>query len=462
MKSYHPPWGVWSVRVATAILSVVFITCGDDDPTPPSNNSAANNNAANNNSAANNNTANNNVTALAWPIERVTVGAMGIEADDDTNQLVVSQDGRYAAFVSLAENIGDISTAGVSGVFIRDRMADSTLVVNRNNDDELMGGSDISISDDGTKVLFESRRNLFDDDQRSARAVFLRFVDSSSTSIVSLTNDGQRINGDASDSTLSGDGRFVVFGSSGLNLPVPSRALLYVRDLVNNTTTLIAQSDGTPSNRATLRPDISDDGSRVVFESQATNLVTGTTGTHVFLVSGTGTGPAELISANDNNEPANAFSNYGTISGDGRYVVFSSTATNLVTGTPQNAVLLYLRDTMLGTTIVASVDENGEPISAAAQRPGISDDGQYIAFATSASGASTDTDSQSDIYLFDRVAGTSRRMSLTFEAADPDQSSLEAVLSGDGSTVGFLSPATSMVPSQGVPLINDGYVVDVP
>ena len=396
----------------------------------------------------------------AWPIERVTVGAGGAESDANTNVIVISQTGRFAAFRSGATTISDdVPTVGLR-VFLRDRQTDSTTVVNLNNDGESIGSIDnIDLSDDGTRILFESRRNLFNEEPSSAQEVFVHDTTTGTTALVSLLDDESYIVGGSQEGRISGNGRYVVFLSDGPNLPVPTGHLLvFIRDLREGTTRLVSQLDGEPSNRAALDADPSDDGRRVVFQSQATNLGAGGDGvSRQIYMADLDDETIELVSVSDSGEPVSGIAQRGRISGDGRFVAFG-TSDLLVEGAPPG-LYIYLRDTELDTTIIASVDENGDPITTPPFPPSISDDGRFVAFETFASGEAGDTDTQVDVYVFDRLTGTSRRVSLTSEAEDPDRPSNEPSMSGDGTTVGFLSASTNMVPEK-TTLVNDGYVVE--
>ncbi len=390
----------------------------------------------------------------------MTVGSGNVESDANANTLALSQTGRYALFRSPASNVSTPAPVGV-GLFRRDRETDTTILVSLNDSDAAMGTLDsVGISDDGQTILFEGRRDDFDGDISSAKSLFVRDVVAGTTELVGLTDDDARVIGDVDDGALSGYGTVVAFTSSGLNLPADNgKDHLYLRDLMADSTTLVSTVNGSLLNQASLRPQLDDDGDRVVFESQATNPELGSNGLRQIFLVEFGNDPV-LISADDMGTPGNSISQYPAISGDGRYVAYHSTADNLVDGVTDGQPHLYLHDTQTGATVVASVDDGGAVVSATPEPPGISDDGRYLTFVTTAV-IGDDVDGQADVYRYDRVSGTSERVSLRYDFGDPAISSLEGTLSGDGYVVGFLTPSLGMVEEQ-VEQYNEGYVVTFP
>src|SRR5262249_44756312 len=145
---------------------------------------------------------------------------------------------------------------------------------------------------------------------------------------------------------------------------------------------------------------ITPDGRYVVFQSNASDLVAGDTNrtTDVFvrdLVAGTTT----LVSVNsDGIGPGNGASDKANITPDGRYVVFESSASNLGANDTNGATDVFVRDLVTGTTTLVSMNEGGTGSgNAAAQDPSISSDGRYVAFDSSASDlVAGDTNNASD------------------------------------------------------------------
>ena len=207
---------------------------------------------------------------------------------------------------------------------------------------------------------------------------------------------------------------------------------------------LAAETDG-PSGA----PLISADGSTVVFQSAADNLVAGDTNgdDDVFAAPATG-GPPQLISQAPDGEPADGSSTPLAISADGRFVVFASTADNLGAVVPRGVVEIYVFDRETGGTDLVSKATTGAPGNRSSGGAAISADGRYIAFASAASNlVSSDTNGAVDVFVRDRLHGTTGRVDVGARgvqangAADPQVVSMSA----DGSVIAFSSAATNLV-----------------
>mgnify|MGYP000958381256 FL=1 len=195
----------------------------------------------------------------------------------------VSDSGAVVAFESFASTYVANDTNGQRDVFVRDRDAGTTQAASVSSGEVLGNGSSIgaSVSDDGTKVVFESSSsNLVRGDRNGVTDVFLRDLVAGTTVRVSLTDGDTAANGASSDAMISGDGTKVVFASGATNLvagDTNAKRDVFVRDLVAGTTTRISRSGATQGNGASTAPSISDDGGEVAFETLASNLVTGDT-----------------------------------------------------------------------------------------------------------------------------------------------------------------------------------------
>lgn len=220
---------------------------------------------------------------------------------------------------------------------------------------------------------------------------------------------------------------------------------LFVRDLVSGTTTSIEGG---------VRAfDISDDGRYVVFDSTASNLVSNDTngnGRDLFvrdLVSGTTT----LVSVNSSGTSGNNSifdGDWARMSRNGRYVAFTSSSSDLVATDTNNAQDVFVRDLVLGTTRLVSINQGGTDSANFESYPdGISDDGRYISFSMSASNVvAGDTDNNTDVFVRDLVTETTFLMSPEAAGITPlINESLLTVISGDGSTVAFSSMGSGLV-----------------
>jgi Tol biopolymer transport system component len=265
------------------------------------------------------------------------------------------------------------------------------------------------ISDDGRYVAFTSHAtNLVAGDGNGACDVFVRDRQTGVTERVSVTSDGREANGESSVSCISGNGRYVAFESRAFNLVVGDTNGLpdiFVHDRQTGVTERVSvASDGTQANGESYYLSISGDGCYVAFQSLATNLVVGDiNGVQDIFVHDRLTGQTELVSVTSDGQQANGDSSVPSISADGRHVAFHSRATNLVPGGTHNLGDVYVRDRLTGRTEQVSVASDGAQGNPASEDPSISANGQYVAFDSSATNlVAGDTNNSSDIFVRDQ------------------------------------------------------------
>ncbi len=251
-----------------------------------------------------------------------------------------------------------------------------------------------SVSDDGRIVSFLSQAtNLVLNDNNANSDVFVRDLQAGTTTRASTTSLGAEAAGSFDDPTISPDGRFVVYDSTSTTL-VPGDANgfedIFVKELSNGTTTIISNSQaGVAGNGNSSDPAFSHDGRYVVFASAATNLVLGDTNGQldVFRIDRQDGSVIRASLASDGSQ-ANAQNVYAGISGNGRFVVFESNATNLVPGDTNGAIDVFVNDTFTGDTVRVSTDFagiQGDSGSDCWSHMPISADGRLVVFASSSS-----------------------------------------------------------------------------
>lgn len=212
-----------------------------------------------------------------------------------------------------------------------------------------------------------------------------------------------------------------------------------------------------PTDPVVETPVLSGDGRYVAFSSTLSNLVSGdTNGASDVFVTDRTTGTTTRISVSSAGAQADGDSYLPSMSADGRYVAFTSGATNLIGGQTVNVPSVYLHDRQTGSTVLVSTDQSGGPLThlpGATTGPGqqaVSDDGRYVVFQSSDTvtpGAGNG--SRVDVYLTDLSTHTTVRLSTGAGAAAPDGSSFDPVISGDGSHVAFESAATNLTSGDG-------------
>lgn len=269
-----------------------------------------------------------------------------------------------------------------------------------------------AISADGRYVAFSSSAiNLVPGDTNAANDVFVHDMQTGQTTRVSVASDGSQENGFNGGlwPAISADGRYVAFQSDATNL-VPSDTNgvtdVFVHDMQTGQTTRVSvASDGTQANGMSDAPAVSADGRYVAFDSGATNLVPGNTRGGVF-VHDMQTGRTTIASVASNGVQGNAGGAPSAISADGRFVAFYSTSTNLVPGDTNDLGDMFVHDMQTGWTTRASVACDGTQANGQGNGVSISGDGRYVAFDSSASNlVAGDTSGIGGVFLRDLGSG---------------------------------------------------------
>ena len=387
---------------------------------------------------------------------RVNVDAGGAEANAESNagRIAISEDGRFVAFDSYADNLVANDTNGVLDVFVHDRMTGATERVSV--DSAGVEGNDQSffpaISGDGRVVSFHSKAtNLVAGDTNGKEEVFVHDRVSGVTERMNVDSAGVEGNGGAFKSAINADGRFVSFYSTSRNLvanDINSMPDVFLRDRQNGTTELISvDSNGVQGDNGSFKSALSADGRFVVFDSFASNLVAGDTNTwsDVF-VRDRQNGTTERVSVRTSGKQGNDGSNRASISADGRFVAFTSFASNLVTTDTNGTWDIFVRDRQNGTTELVSVDSAGVQGDLTSIKPMISSDGRFVAFSSDATNlVPGDTNGVQDVFVRDLLTGTTQRVSVDSSGGEADAACDKAAISGDGRCVALGTSATNLV-----------------
>ena len=391
---------------------------------------------------------------------RASRATEGPEANAPSSWPALSADGELVAFSSAASNLVDGDTNGVEDVFVHDRLTGATRRVSRTVSGlEARGDSDgPALSPDGRIVAFESlASNLTPGDSNGDRDVFVH--DRLSGAIERTPDLGLAAppgtpllaDGPSGESSLSADGRFVAFSSAATNLvagDTNDTTDVFVRDRLTTTTVRISlDSAGLQGNGTSASPSLSADGRYVAFVSTATNLVAGdTNGAGDAFVHDRQTATTTRVSLDSAGLQADGASSSPSLSADGRYVAFVSTATNLVAGDTNHAADVFVHDRLTGATTRGSIDIAGLEGDASSDSPALSADGRFVAFHSSASNlVADDTNLLVDVFVRDRLSGATTRASLATTGTESDDNSFRPALSGDGRFVAFQSAASNLV-----------------
>ena len=405
---------------------------------------------------------------------RVSVSTGGAAGDDDSQLPAVSGDGRFVAFRSLASTLVPGDTNGLGDVFVHDRSTGVTERVSvdsreRQAVDADQGGvldsnfGPPAISADGRFVAFaSSATNLVKSDRNQVADIFVRDRAAGTTERVSVAGRRTEANGESGHPAISPDGRFVAFSSLADNL-VPGDTNfapdVFVVDRQAGTTQRVSvDSAGQQADNSSEDPAISADGRFVAFSSSASNLVPGDDdGASDVFVRDRQAGTTESVSIVSPSTGFGAHSGAAAISADGRYVAFNSWEPDLVPGDTNNSYDVFVRDRSTGGLERVSLDSAGVEGDDWSLAPALSADGRFVAFQSFAGNlVPGDGNNDFDIFVRDRLAGTTVRASVTTAGAEGgfQLGSINPSLSADGRVVAFDSEA-ALVPE------DSGFPVDV-
>lgn len=409
----------------------------------------------------------------------------------------ITPDGRYLAFSSDSSNLVDGDLNASSDVFVRDMALGTTNLVSvSSSGDQGISASRLpAISANGRYVAFSSMAsNLVAGDTNACvrprafyfsgalcRDVFVHDRVAGSTSRVSVSSSGKQADGDSGSGlvSMSADGRYVAFESDATNLVpddtnacVATRVVLagfgtgtpcrdvFVHDRLTHATTRVSvSSSGEQGDEDSDSPHMSADGRYVFFTSRATNLVRGdTNGTWDAFLHDRLTRATSRVSVSPSGEQGDSFSFAGALSSDGRFLVFISSASNFAPGDTNDTSDVFVYDRVTRVITRVSVSSSGEGGDAASFSSSISSDGRYVAFDSSASNlVAGDTNNCSyvivsesancsDIFVRDLVTGVTTRVSVSSTGEQADDYTEAPAISADGRYVAFEGDASNLAP----------------
>jgi len=406
------------------------------------------------------------------------------QTPDGTSTLAlsaISADARFVVFSSAANNLAAIDTNQCGDIFLRDLVAQKTLLVSVNAAGTGTGNgvsTDPVVSADGRFVAFtSSASDLVAGDTNKASDVFVRDMLSGSTALASVTTNGAGGNGDSSLPIFSSDGQKVLFHSSAGNLArgaTKGRDNLYWRDLTGQTIYTVYSSTFTSASTVTT---MTPDGRFVAYAGYSGPWYLWDAQSHSNVYTGPATSgsAAILVLSPDGNRVANGYNMLGSnlflfdrvtstnkilgvcssilhgtprFSSDGRYLVYVTTSANVPTDlNGRNDVYLYdcVNDTH---TLVSHSPDGQSPLGGDSDSPDISADGRWVAYRSAATNiVPFDLNGVPDVFLWDRLSGTTRLLSANGSAsASANNRSLTPMVSADGTTAIFASWASDIVP----------------
>ncbi len=394
-------------------------------------------------------------SAVFSATERINIDSGGTAANNQSYTPSISSEGRYVAFSSPASNLVEDDTNGKFDIFLHDRKTNNTRRVS--TDSEGVEGNKNSlypsISTNGCYIAFESdASNLVAQDTNGQSDIFVYDCETNLSERVSISTAGEQANNSSETPSLSAEGRYVAFTSSAVNLVVDDTNEKTDVFVFDRETRVIERASSSPTgvsgNDASQHPSISENGRFVAFESKARNLSPNdTNGKTDIFVFNRETGVTERISLDSTGIEGNKDSVNPSISADGRFVAFESEASNLVPNDTNKEADIFVHDREAGTTQRISVNIAGEEGNGFSTSPNISLDGRYVAFKSIASNLiPTDTNGLFDIFVYDRDSGETHRVSVDSSGIEGNNSSETPSISADGQYVAYKSYASNLVP----------------
>jgi hypothetical protein len=388
---------------------------------------------------------------------RVSVGMDDLQADNGTQAYSVSSDGRFVAFATAANNLA-LNPTTLKEIFLKDRTTGSVTNISRLfavTNQALIGDCDHpAISPDGRYVAFESVAVLTgaETTPQTIKNIFVRDTTNLNLIYRAVTGPGLTSwpNADCTSPSIAQNGGsvWVVFQSSATNIVGPTgpppggNRDIYAFDILGGTANcnLVSHVMGNSlgyTSGLSQNPRISADGSTVAFASTA-SLTGAAAGTfEIFIGSPTAAGNATLVSSvnSTGNTPANVDSLLPTISSSGRFVAYSTGATNIgYAGASGHDVVV--RDMTGQTTLLVATNAvilfgiargNGDPV-------GMSDNAQYFSY----------TD-RTDVQIHFVSPGGNSVGSISTYGGVANQASRNSWLTPDGDQLFFTSVSDNLV-----------------
>ena len=394
-------------------------------------------------------------TDLVSAVDLSKVAATG---DNGSSSPSLSADGRYIAFSSSASNLlanelsvdSNVSTFPPR-IYIKDATTGVVSIESMPTSGASPDGSsyDPSISGDGQWLVFASlASNLTDNDTNGLPDIFLKNRTTGQLTLVSTTADGQPGNGQSSQPEISSNGRYLTFTSYASNLvagDTNDAADVFVKDLVTGSIVRASVTEsGQQGNQSSLGSSISADGTRVAFTSAASNFAVGVAPGQVY-VKDLSTGFLQLASSTSASQPANTGSGNAEISASGNVVVFSSQATNLVSGDTEGDLDVFAKNLTTGELKLVSTGSGGIGNSSSGSSFDVSYFGTTVVFSSYASNLAVGaTGGFEHVYHKDLVTGQVRRIS---PASQTEASEYSATISSNGQVIAFESYADNLTPA---------------
>ena len=392
--------------------------------------------------------------------QRVSLGMGGVQADGTSYFGDISGNGRWVVFESNAGNLVAGNRQRRSDIYLRDRMLGTTILisVHKPKGRSIAASTNARMARGSRYVAFQSLAyDLVDGDTNQRQDVFVRDRMANRTVLASRGHDGGPADGGSQLEALSPTGRFVAFTSTASNLTTtttPGEEELYVRDLKSGTTTLESvNNQGEASDRYVSNAAINLDGRFLAFVTQAHNLSTRDKNNEFDIyLRDRATRQTILVTTGLGGTSSDRSSNDPVLSDDGQFVAFDSFAANLAPGNENHQTNAYIWSRSTRTIRQIGLAPGGVQPNGGTSVDAITPDGRYVLVSSGASNlVPNDTNKASDLFVCDTTNGGVTRVDLTAGGQQVDAGSYfpyahGAAISADNKTVAFESSVPNLVP----------------
>ena len=384
--------------------------------------------------------------APAAAVERISVATGGGQGNSQSRFAAISGNGRYVVFTSDATNLVANDTNAAADVFLRDRaLGTTTRISNQSNGSQSDAASyEANISGDGMRIVFPSHGHLMSNS--GYQNCYLLNRTTNTLQILDLLPNGQPASTCNSVSIDYAGTRVAMVSLDALEAGDTGSSDVYVRSLPGAASTRVSRAPGGGvANASSSTARISGDGSRVIFASNASNLVAGDSNAEsdIFLAASNNGVPIVRVNIGPGNTQASAPAGTGLIgalNADGSLLAFSSSAVSLPDWGEFADETLYLRIPSLDQTIALSIPEGSLPREGFNYEPDFDYSGRWVTFASSDRlyvGAES-----GGVYVIDLVAALITQVSTGGNSGNVHQPRLSA----DGTGIVWHSYSTTQVP----------------
>ncbi len=379
----------------------------------------------------------------------VSVTPAGVSSGADCKDARISGDGRFVVFDTLANGLDPADVNNRPDIYIADTSTGAVSLVSVNSNGEIADAWSFrpAVSRDGRFVVFDSLATNLIPGALPIPSVYVRDRTTNVTELASIGLGGAQ--GSGYDAKLSADGRLVLYSSLDASLVASDTngvQDVFLYDRGAGTTERVnlglggVEALGGDSGRAVFTPD----ARFVVFDSLASNLTVGASnpGPDLFLRDRQ-SGVIEQINVSSSGVVGAVLQHEASLSADGRFVAFLSSASNLVVGDTNGFSDVFVRDRLQGTTTLVSTHHLGWVSRTNVHACSISADGGVVAFSTYLSGL-VGSPGPRMVWMRNMSTGFVTRASISDLGVHANGECLGASLSSDGARVAFWSAATNL------------------